>query len=125
MTHVDEAAEVRHRGKGPERRLVVEGGHADLRRVAEVRRHPEVDARDLRRHHAAPEIRVLVRAEESEGHQSITSDGVRAVPSMTLGSAPLRLVLRLELECRRVDAVAKAGRLGAVVEDVAEMAVAR
>src|SRR5262249_52982405 len=48
-----------------------------------------------------------------------------AVPSMMLGSALLRLVLRLELECRRVDAVAKAGRLGAVVEDVAEMAVAR
>jgi hypothetical protein len=53
---------------------VVEGRHANLRGVAEVRRYTEVEARDLGGHRAAPQVGVLDPAEQSEGHQSITSE---------------------------------------------------
>src|SRR5262249_33589768 len=92
MAEVDDAAEVRHRRQRPVRHLVVEGGHPDLCRVAEARRHAEVETRNLGRHRAAPEIGVLDLAEQGKGHQSITSEFLEG----TAGS-PSWLALELGL----------------------------
>ena len=56
----------------------------------------------------------MARTTGSADRRSIATDGS--------GRSALRLDLRVELERRRVDAVAQAGRARSVVEDVAEVA---
>jgi hypothetical protein len=72
VTEEDDAAQVRHGREDTGRsEIAFKGGHADLRRVAEIRPDTKIDAWNLRRHRTVPKIRVLKLADEGECHESI------------------------------------------------------